>query len=246
MASFHVERMAATPKPRGPAGGAGAAPRLAVAVRRAEARELAAAAALRAQAFYVYPPGREFAGRLHQRTKAAEEAVRLRRAASSAAEACLVALTADPAVAGALAGGDEDRRALLLGPEALVGTADVSLEPEPDQVLHPDRGHGGAGPRVPAFLSNLAVADEARRRGVAGALVAEARRAARGLGATDLYVVTLAINGKARALYEAAGFATVKEETWSDASKRGGCLDGVEGQARVVLLKDGRFAADVR
>ena len=245
MASFHVERMAATPKGHAK----GHAQQLAVAVRRAEAREPAAAAALRAQTFYVYPPGREFAGRLHQRTKAAEEAARLRRSSSSAAEACLVALTADPAVAGALAAGGEDRRALLLGPEeALVGTADVSLEPEPDQVLYPDhdRGRGGAGSRVPAFLSNLAVADEARRRGVAGALVAEARQAARGLGATDLYVVTLAINGKARALYEAAGFATVKEETWSDASKRGGCLDGVEGQARVVLLKDGRFAADVR
>jgi len=50
-------------------------------------------------------------------------------------------------------------------------------------------------------------------------------------------VYTLAVNEKARALYSKCGFAVQREESFAHAKGRGGCLDGVEGRARVVLLK---------
>jgi ribosomal protein S18 acetylase RimI-like enzyme len=52
-----------------------------------------------------------------------------------------------------------------------------------------------------------------------------------------VYVYTMAVNEKARSLYDKCGFAVEREESFAHAKGRGGCLDGVEGRARVVLLK---------
>ena len=56
-------------------------------------------------------------------------------------------------------------------------------------------------------------------------------------GADMVYVHTLFVNEKARRLYEGCGFSLAREETPQQAKGRGGCLDGIEGRARIVLLK---------
>jgi GNAT superfamily N-acetyltransferase len=86
-----------------------------------------------------------------------------------------------------------------------------------------------------AVLSRVAVSPAARRRGVATQLLAAARSAAAAppLSASDLCVLTLKVNKKALTFYAAEGFTVLAEERRSAATRRGGCLDGVEGAAQV-------------
>ena len=105
---------------------------------------------------------------------------------------------------------------------------------EGDQHLFP-------GTQLPAYISSMGVVGAARRRGVASALLEGAREAAADLGAAGLFVVTMAVNERARALYASLGFEVVKEESVNLAARRGGCLDGQDGKARTVLLVDPAF-----
>jgi hypothetical protein len=57
------------------------------------------------------------------------------------------------------------------------------------------------------------------------------------LPAAPLFVYTMAVNERARALYTKLGFVVEREESSAHAKGRGGCLDGVEAAGRVVLLK---------
>ena len=70
--------------------------------------------------------------------------------------------------------------------------------------------HESAGRR--AYLFNVCVAAEARRRGVASRMLAEASCLARDAGVEMLYVHVEAINAAARALYAAEGFTQESEE----------------------------------
>jgi len=88
-----------------------------------------------------------------------------------------------------------------------------------------------------AYLANVCVADGAQRRGVAEALLSGAHAHAPAVGASTVYVHTLAVNERARALYAKCGYAVEKEESANSAKSRGGCLDGVEGRARIVVLR---------
>ena len=106
---------------------------------------------------------------------------------------------------------------------------------EGDQHLFPSESG------LPAYISSMGVVGAARRRGVASALLEEARVAAADLGAAGLFVVTMAVNERARALYSSLGFELVKEESVNLAARRGGCLDGQDGKARTVLLVDPAF-----
>ena len=182
---FHVSRMraapAGTPKPPPLAG-------LVLRVATTDA-ELAAAAALRAHSFYVYPRDRAFAGRLHQELKTREEydalvAVRDANAAAAAA---------GPGGGGALAhaaAAAASRSACLIAvaplsefgpPPPPPPPASASSHPDPGDpayphpALHlgPDPACGGAPVAVVGTL------DVAFARAVAGEdLVGDARAAA--------------------------------------------------------------------
>jgi ribosomal protein S18 acetylase RimI-like enzyme len=77
---------------------------------------------------------------------------------------------------------------------------------------------GSAGER--AYLSNVAVAPAARRRGYAAALVSAAAARARAAGVRHLYVHCVADNAPALALYTAAGFVVEAQESAADAHLR--------------------------
>jgi hypothetical protein len=55
-------------------------------------------------------------------------------------------------------------------------------------------------------------------------------------GVSMLYVHTLAVNEKARDLYAKCGYEIHAEESANHAKNRGGCLDGVEGRARILVM----------
>jgi len=205
---------------------------------------------VRAWTLKRYPPGREFSVRLDRANVARTEAARLEELyagqpdAFCPREACLVASIADEGIAAELrADAEPGGQGELVGADgsAVVGTLDVSLEAhgggasvEGDQHLFP-------GTLLPAYISSMGVVEAARRRGVASALLEGARVAAADLGAAGLFVVTMAVNERARALYASLGFEVVKEESVNLAARRGGCLDGQDGKARTVLLVDPAF-----
>jgi len=71
-------------------------------------------------------------------------------------------------------------------------------------------GHVSAGAR--AYVFNVAVADAARRRGVASQMLAGVAEAARGMGVRRLYVHVEARNEGAKRLYASQGFEVETEE----------------------------------
>ncbi len=75
-------------------------------------------------------------------------------------------------------------------------------------------------PAQRAYVSNVAVAPGARRRGLAQRLLVAAADAARAQGVRHLYVHCVADNAAARALYDAAGFGVESEESAADARAR--------------------------
>jgi ribosomal protein S18 acetylase RimI-like enzyme len=260
-AGFHVSRMRAAPPgtPKPP-------PLLGLVLRVATTdAELAAAAALRAHSFYLYPPDRAFAGRLHQELKTREEyeALVAVRDASEAAgpaagsrSACIIALAPlsafgpppPPLPSPSTAHPDPSdpsypHPALHLGPDpacggaavAVVGTLDVAYA---RAVAGEDLV--GDAPSA-AYMANVCAAPPARRRGIGARLLAAARGAALAWGVDALYVHALAVNEVAARFYGGAGFVVEKAEAPAAAKARGHCLDGVEGLGRAVLWRDGRL-----
>jgi len=240
--------MRAGPRPEGAPQG----PPPGLTVRRARlGAELGRAALVRAWTLKRYPPGREFSVRLDRANIARTEGARLEELYAGQAdafcprEACLVASIADEGIAAELREDAEpggQGELVDADGSAIVGTLDVSLEAygggasvEGDQHLFPSESG------LPAYISSMGVVGAARRRGVASALLEEARVAAADLGAAGLFVVTMAVNERARALYSSLGFELVKEESVNLAARRGGCLDGQDGKARTVLLVDPAF-----
>lgn len=146
--------------------------------------ELAAAAALRAQAFYVYPPDRAFAGRLHQELKTREEFEALVAVRDAAAAA--TAAGGDPAASSA-------RSACLIavaplaafGPPPAASSSSPAPDPTdphyPHPALHLDAAASGLGGVPGAVVGTLDVA-YARARGAGGVpgedLVGDVRSAA--------------------------------------------------------------------
>ena len=57
-------------------------------------------------------------------------------------------------------------------------------------------------------------------------------------GADGLFVHMMAVNERARSFYDKLGFVVEKEESSNEAHYRGRCLDGVEGRARTILMRD--------
>ena len=57
-------------------------------------------------------------------------------------------------------------------------------------------------------------------------------------GADGLFVHMMAVNERARSFYGKLGFVVEKEESSNEAHYRGRCLDGVEGRARTILMRD--------
>ncbi|KAK9816463.1 hypothetical protein WJX72_000602 [[Myrmecia] bisecta] len=229
-AGFHQSRMVAETR-------ANKYPPLDVSVRHAEQDpELQAAALLRAQTFYVYPPERKFAGELHQLVMAENEFQLLRQqqlddrlSSSNQKFVCIIAVCAAASLpdieAGLLVDGAE-------GKEAVVGSMDLwATRALPDEYLRGSRQN-------PAYIANMCVAAEARRRQVGGVMLEAARSTARAWGVGAMYVHTMAVNEAARQFYAAAGFVVEKEESSNEAHYRGHCLDGVEGRGRTVLLRD--------
>lgn len=60
-------------------------------------------------------------------------------------------------------------------------------------------------------------------------------------GADGLFVHMMAVNERARSFYDKLGFRVEKEESSNEAHYRGRCLDGVEGRARSILMRDSRL-----
>jgi ribosomal protein S18 acetylase RimI-like enzyme len=89
---------------------------------------------------------------------------------------------------------------LLVAEEAghIVGYVSLWLEPEPEDYWTSLANY--------AYISDLAVLPEQRGRGLGRALLAEAERLARRLGATTLKINVLARNAPAWSLYRSAGF----------------------------------------
>ena len=114
----------------------------------------------------------------------------------------------DERVVGAMAAfpareGDERRRRFLR----------VALRRRPPwrwpQIVHVAREGSRRAPKPPPdslYIDALATAEDARRRGVAAALLEDAERRARESGLGALALDTTAANAGARALYESAGF----------------------------------------
>jgi ribosomal protein S18 acetylase RimI-like enzyme len=84
-------------------------------------------------------------------------------------------------------------------------------------------GRRGGPPRTHrAYFSNVCVADAARRRGVAAALLAAGEALAAAAGVTHMYVHVVAANTAARTLYlDRSGFAVESEEGEEHARKLG-------------------------
>jgi len=184
--------------------------------------DLRAAAALRAASFYTYPAGRSaFAAASHQRMKLDAEWASLEAktrgsepAYAALSVVCLLALLPLPADADAAAalcaGVDASCRlpAEAEGPPLFAaGTLDLNVG-----AALPCEELVGARPGRRAYLSNVAVASGARRRGVGRALLAAARQAAAGRGCHHLYVHVVADNEPAAALYRQQGFSVECEE----------------------------------
>eukprot|EP00241_Pyramimonas_parkeae_P012551 CAMPEP_0114246420 /NCGR_PEP_ID=MMETSP0058-20121206/12451_1 /TAXON_ID=36894 /ORGANISM="Pyramimonas parkeae, CCMP726" /LENGTH=279 /DNA_ID=CAMNT_0001359601 /DNA_START=84 /DNA_END=923 /DNA_ORIENTATION=- len=204
-------------------------------VREASARaELERVALLRAQAFHPYPPERAWAGQRMQAMHAEAELRRLLQLGEGG-------LDGDEQVITLVAVASREQVAHL-------PALDAELQlPSGDAVLGSlDLFHGGSAPpdncvlrgdESGAFLANVCVSPGAQRRGVAQELVRAAKTRAAALGAKTLYVHTLEVNEKALALYSGCGFVLEREETVNHAKSRGACLDGIEGRARIVLLR---------
>eukprot|EP00884_Botryococcus_braunii_P008530 jgi/Botrbrau1/17679/Bobra.0166s0103.2 len=208
---------------------------LQVNVREAQTEEeMRAACTLRAQSFYAYPPGREFAGKLHQMMVAEEElaamkSLKLKERDGDGREryACLVALAPTDTL---LVACPEE---LLAGScTAVVGTLDLmAVRAVPGEVLI-------GKCRNAAYLANVCVADVARERRVGTALLRMARSLCRDWGVDGLYVHIMAVNEVGLEFYKRNGFEVEKEETVNEATERGHCLDGIEGRGRTLLLRD--------
>jgi ribosomal-protein-alanine N-acetyltransferase len=84
-----------------------------------------------------------------------------------------------------------------------------------------------------AEILTIAVAPEARRRGVARALLREAIGAASARGAVTLFLEVSAANSVARALYGSEGFAQVGQ-------RRGYYEDGTDALVLAKKLVDGK------
>ncbi|KAL3701340.1 hypothetical protein R1sor_019362 [Riccia sorocarpa] len=191
--------------------------------------KLRAAAALRARSFYTYPEDRsEGARKMHQQMKADDEWAVLTRKIGGLEEgyprtSCVVALCPSSGIPDSET--DLHEICKVTGPQAesylLVGTLDLNQGLSlPGEIT----GEQPAGPEAEyqrGYLSNVCVAEEARRRGVGMVLVEHAKTIAKLWGVSDLYVHVVVENISARKLYEKAGFVYEKEESVKEARSLG-------------------------
>lgn len=178
---------------------------------------------------------------IHQALKADEEYDALLAATSAppgAERFAAIVAVADPASLVAVGGPDLEPLATPAG--AVVGTLDVvSVKAVKGEALI------GAS-AAPAYMANVCAAPCARRRGVGAALLAAARATATSWGADALFVHSLAVNQVAERFYLGAGFVVEASESVAAATRRGHCLDGVEGLGRTVLYRDVTFGGGER
>lgn len=217
--------VASVPPALSPAGAAHDVSPLAVTVRRASSSaELRAAASVRACAFFSYPADRSpTAIAAHQRLRvdAAWEALEAKTAGRDAAYkgVRVTALIAtrprwEDAPEVALRRGLDGTCSLPAGSDEFVGSVvlaslDLNRAPRlPSEELCTTVGDADKR----AWLSNVATAPGARRRGLARALVRASVREALADGATHLFVHCLTSNTAARELYSACGFEVDAEE----------------------------------
>ncbi|KAL2650352.1 hypothetical protein R1flu_018480 [Riccia fluitans] len=191
--------------------------------------KLRAAAALRARSFYTYPEDRsETARKMHQQMKADDEWAVLTRKTGGLEQgyprtSCVIASCPSSEVADF--GTDLHDCCKVIGPQTesylLVGTLDLNQGPSlPGEIM----GEHPTGPEAEyrrAYLSNVCVAKEVRRRGVGMVLVEHAKTTAKQWGISDLYVHVVVENISARKLYEKAGFVYEKEESVKEARNLG-------------------------
>ena len=211
---------AARPRPAGrlPRGRPQARPRGPALAHVSTDAERAAAALLRALAFYEIPAGRSPLSRqamLRMRTEHEAREIRDKAAGTSVVWRAVAVTSWVATWRGGPAPdpGDAALAPLVLpAGDVAVGCVDLNVGASiPSELLVgrlPADGAGGGR----AYLSNVAVADFARRRGVATRLVDAAAEAARGAGVRHLYVHVEARNGAGVALYQGLGFAVESAE----------------------------------
>ncbi|BFI24556.1 hypothetical protein MPTK2_1g12680 [Marchantia polymorpha subsp. ruderalis] len=191
--------------------------------------KLRAAATLRARSFFAYPEGRSITARkMHQKMKADDECAVLTRKIGGLEQgykrtACLIATCPSSEVPES--GRDLHEMCSVAGPRTegylVVGTLDLNQGLSlPGEVM----GERPTGPEADvkrAYLSNVCVAEEVRRRGVGMELVEYAKETAKLWGIRYLYVHVVADNISARKLYEKAGFEYESEESVKEARSLG-------------------------
>ncbi|KAG6543994.1 hypothetical protein Mapa_014618 [Marchantia paleacea] len=191
--------------------------------------KLRAAATLRARSFFAYPEGRSTTARkMHQKMKADDECAVLTRKIEGLEQgykrtACLIATCPSSEVPDS--GRDLHEMCSVAGPRTegylVVGTLDLNQGLSlPGEVM----GECPTGPEADvkrAYLSNVCVAEEVRRRGVGMELVEYAKESAKLWGISYLYVHVVVENISARKLYEKAGFEYEKEESVKEARSLG-------------------------
>eukprot|EP01025_Chloroclados_australasicus_P064302 TRINITY_DN8576_c0_g1_i3.p1 TRINITY_DN8576_c0_g1~~TRINITY_DN8576_c0_g1_i3.p1 ORF type:complete len:334 (+),score=25.40 TRINITY_DN8576_c0_g1_i3:130-1002(+) len=199
--------------------------------------EFRAAAYLRASCFYTYQEDRsEFAQRAHRRMKADAEWQSIENKVNGT-EVAWERVRVVPFVASLVYDANhtvcrEVRERMMdcssqipspspdNPPELAIGSLDLNIG-----VTLPAEELVGLYPSVDventrAYLSNVCVADGARRLGVAKALVDAASAHARSSGVLHVYVHVVEENGAALRLYRACGFEVESEESVDLARKR--------------------------
>ncbi|KAK9864641.1 hypothetical protein WJX84_007388 [Apatococcus fuscideae] len=209
---FHQARLAAGPRriPKNP--------QLNISVRPANSpEELEAAAVLRAQSFYAYPPERAYAGKIHQQMQAETEFQ-------------LLIETRCEELRRQKEAKETGKRQQICRHSGCVwssGTRRPSF----------DRKMNAGNSKRAAYLANVCSSNLLRRQGVGSALLRSAIALGRDWGAEDLYVHIKAVNTSAEEFYCQFGFSKEKEESANHAHYRGHCLDGIEGKGRTALLR---------
>lgn len=211
-------------------------------IQAASSADLRAAATIRAASFYHYPTERsEFAIRSHRRMMVRQECEDLELKLAGICPGwrgckvtCLLAVIADP-----FAGSDDRTTGLVQHggiaegatahydplcrlpplapdgcPKLVVGTLDINRGTKlPSEELI-GRWPAVGGRQRRTYLSNVCVAVDARRQGVAAKMIAEAKRLAAAQGVQHMYVHARLRNHSAQRLYSSTcGFTVEQRET---------------------------------
>ncbi|CAM6093618.1 unnamed protein product [Calypogeia fissa] len=188
--------------------------------------KLRAAATLRARSFYSYPEGRSRdALVMHQQMKAEDEWTTLTRKVGGMEPGykrttCVVAVCPLSDVLDTSTDLLQSHCKISLSRAeecVVVGTLDINQGLLLPGELSGDHPQGLDAEHRRAYLSNVCVAKEVRRRGVGLLLMQYVKKTVKLWGISDLYVHVVVDNISARQLYEKAGFIYEKEEAVKDA-----------------------------